>query len=104
MGGFTNSASANGDKAVSMIYLATFAAQHGGLWVSLDQLPANMLANTPADCNWSGGALGPLAISPADSSPEQGPLPGDLLSARTYGAHFAALLETAPAPRRVEMA
>ena len=33
-GGFTNSASLNGDKQVTLIALQTLASQHGGLWVS----------------------------------------------------------------------
>jgi multimeric flavodoxin WrbA len=33
-GGFTNSASPNGDKQVAMITLQTLASQHGGIWVS----------------------------------------------------------------------
>lgn len=91
MGGFTNSASTNGDKGTTMLYLATLAAQHGGLWVSLNQMPANMLASTDQDMNRAGGSLGPLGISPADSSPDQGPSKGDLDSARAYGQRIAAL-------------
>ena len=33
--GFSNSASLNGDKQVSLQYLQTLASQHGGIWVSL---------------------------------------------------------------------
>lgn len=33
-GGFTNSASMNGDKQVTLIGLQTLASQHGGIWVS----------------------------------------------------------------------
>jgi multimeric flavodoxin WrbA len=33
--GFTNSASLNGDKQVTLIQLQTLASQHGGIWVSL---------------------------------------------------------------------
>ncbi|HAJ89409.1 MAG TPA: NADPH-dependent FMN reductase, partial [Rhodospirillaceae bacterium] len=32
-GGFTNSASLNGDKQVSLIWMQTLASQHGGIWV-----------------------------------------------------------------------
>lgn len=95
MGGFTNSASTNGDKAMTMLWLATFAAQHGGLWVSIGQMPANALASTHADTNWAGGSLGALATSPSDSTPEQGPTVGDLASARDYGARIASLLVAA---------
>ncbi len=44
--GFSNSASLNGDKQVSLQYLQTLASQHGGIWVSLGLLPANTLAAT----------------------------------------------------------
>ncbi len=53
-GGFTNSASLNGDKQVTLIYLQTLASQHGGLWVSLGQAPANVLASTRGRCKQSG--------------------------------------------------
>ncbi len=53
-GGFTNSASLNGDKQVTLIYLQTLASQHGGLWVSLGQAPANVLASTRERCKQSG--------------------------------------------------
>ena len=92
MGGFTNSASTNGDKGMTMLYFATLAAQHGGLWVSLAQMPANNLSSTKDDMNWAGGSLGPLATSPADSSPEEGPSKGDLESARVYGQRVLGLL------------
>jgi NAD(P)H dehydrogenase (quinone) len=92
MGGFTNSASTNGDKGTTMLYLATLAAQHGGLWVSLGQMPANAMDSTPEQTNWAGGSLGPLAISPSDSTPEQGPRAGDLDSARQYGKRVLDLI------------
>lgn len=38
-GGFTNSASLNGDKQNTLIFFQTLAAQHGGIWVSLGVLP-----------------------------------------------------------------
>ncbi len=93
MGGFTNAASTNGDKSTTMIYLATLAAQHGGLWVSLNQKPAANMASTKDDQNWAGGSFGPLATSPGDSSPEQGPSLGCLKSAETYGARILRLVE-----------
>lgn len=40
-GGFTNSASLNGDKQGTLAYLHTLASQHGGIWVSLGLLPSN---------------------------------------------------------------
>lgn len=90
-GGFTNSASTNGDKAMTMLYFATLAAQHGGLWVSLGQKAAATKDATKADQNWAGGSIGALATSPSDSSPDEGPTPGDLKSAESYGARLLAL-------------
>ncbi|MBE7729840.1 flavodoxin family protein [Komagataeibacter sp. FXV3] len=45
-GGFTNSASPNGDKQVALITLQTLASQHGGIWVSLGVPPSNTKAAT----------------------------------------------------------
>ena len=50
-GGFTVSASLNGDKGACLIQLQTLAAQHGGLWVSLGLPPANSKAASRADVN-----------------------------------------------------
>ncbi len=93
-GGFTNSASLVGDKGQTMGYLQTLAAQHGMFWVSLDQMPANTLEHGETDMNRLGGSAGPLAVSPADASPEQAPLAGDLQSAHAYGRRVAAIAET----------
>ena len=38
-GGFTNSASLNGDKLNTLQYFVLLAGQHGGLWVSLGIKP-----------------------------------------------------------------
>ena len=54
-GGFTNSASFNGDKQVTLIALQTLASQHGGVWVSLGMLPSNSKAATRSDVNNLGG-------------------------------------------------
>lgn len=87
-GGFTNSASLNGDKQVSLIYLQTLAAQHGGLWVSLGLPPSNTKAATRADVNNLGGSAGVLVQSPADVGADDIPS-GDLETARLYGARVA---------------
>ena len=89
-GCFTNSASLNGDKQVTLIYLQTLAAQHGGLWVSLGQLPANTLAATREDANNLGGSAGPLIQSPSDAGADKIPA-GDLETARQYGARVAGI-------------
>jgi len=39
--GFTNSGSQNGDKQNTLMQFSTLAAQHGMLWVNLNQVPGN---------------------------------------------------------------
>ncbi|OSN07443.1 NADPH-dependent FMN reductase [Lonsdalea iberica] len=87
-GGITNSASLNGDKQVTLIYLQTLAAQHGGIWVSLGLLPANTQASTRSDVNNLGGSVGVLVQSPADAGADAIPT-GDLETAKLYGARIA---------------
>ncbi|GKV95652.1 flavodoxin family protein [Pectobacterium aroidearum] len=87
-GGFTNSASLNGDKQVTLIYLQTLASQHGGIWVSLGLAPSNTLAATRNDVNNLGGSVGLLAQSPSDAGVEAIPS-GDLDTARHYGKRVA---------------
>jgi len=87
-GGFTNSASLNGDKQVTLIALQTLASQHGGIWVSLGMLPSNSKAAQRNDPNNLGGSVGLLAQSPSDASVQE-MLPGDLETGRAYGARVA---------------
>jgi NAD(P)H dehydrogenase (quinone) len=90
-GGFTNSASTNGDKHGTIAYFQTLAMQHSTIWVGLGQMPANKKENGPNDVNWTAGMAGLLAISPSDASPEEAPRKGDLESAKLYGARIATL-------------
>ena len=87
-GGFTNSASLNGDKAATLIYLQTLASQHGGLWVSLGMLPSNSKAAARTDLNNLGGSVGLLVQSPSDAGVDEIPQ-GDLDTARHYGQRVA---------------
>lgn len=87
-GGFTNSASFNGDKQVTLIYLQTLASQHGGLWVSLGLPPANTKASTRQDVNNLGGSVGVLVQSPADAAVDE-IATGDLETATLYGTRVA---------------
>jgi len=89
-GGFTNSASLNGDKQVSLIALQTLASQHGGIWVSLGLPPANSKAAARTDVNNLGGSVGLLVQSPSDASVEEIPS-GDLATAKLYGERIAAV-------------
>lgn len=89
-GGFSVSASLNGDKAVTLITMQTLAAQHGGLWVSLGLLPANNKAATRNDVNNLGGSVGLIVQAPSDAGADAIPQ-GDLETARRYGARVAAI-------------
>jgi multimeric flavodoxin WrbA len=90
-GGFTNSASFNGDKQVSLIALQTLASQHGGIWVSLGLPPANTKAAQRTDLNNLGGSVGLLVQSPSDASVEEIPQ-GDLDTAKAYGKRIASIV------------
>lgn len=87
--GFTNSASANGDKYATIQYLWTLSQQHGQVWVGTGLLPSNTKAHGPQDVNWTGGWGGALAISPSDASPDEAPRAGDLETARLLGKRVA---------------
>jgi NAD(P)H dehydrogenase (quinone) len=89
--GFTNSASINGDKNGTIDYLVHLAMQHSMIWIGTGMLPSNSKASTRNDPNWLGSFTGLMAQSPSDSSPEEGPLPGDLATARLFGARVAEL-------------
>jgi NAD(P)H dehydrogenase (quinone) len=89
-GGFTNSASLNGDKQVSLAYLQTLASQHGGIWVSLGLPPSNSKAATRNDVNNLGGSVGLLVQSPSDASVAEIPQ-GDLDTAKVFGQRVAAI-------------
>lgn len=87
--GFTNSASINGDKFNTLTYFVTLAMQHGMIWIGTGLMPANKKENTRNDVNYLAGFTGALAQSPSDASPEEGPLPGDLETARIFGKRVA---------------
>lgn len=87
--GFTNSASINGDKFNTITYFVTLAMQHGMVWIGTGLMPANKKENTRNDVNYLAGFTGALAQSPSDASPDEGPLPGDLETARIFGKRVA---------------
>ena len=87
-GGFTVSASLNGDKQVTLINLQTLASQHGGIWVSLGMLPSNSKAAARTDINNLGGSVGLLVQSPSDAGVDEIPQ-GDLDTAKRYGQRVA---------------
>lgn len=88
--GFTNSASMNGDKLSTLHYLFTLSQQHGMIWVGTGMLPNNTKAATRDSLNYVGSSAGAMAQSPSDSSPDEMP-PGDLETARQFGARVAAV-------------
>ncbi|QER38890.1 flavodoxin family protein [Acinetobacter suaedae] len=90
--GFTNSASLNGDKQVTLIQLQTLASQHGGIWVSLGLLPANTKAAQREDVNNLGGSVGLLVQSPSDASTDEIPS-GDLETAKHYAQRVKNVVE-----------
>ncbi|MDY7545614.1 flavodoxin family protein [Glaciimonas sp. CA11.2] len=87
-GGFTNSASINGDKLATLQYFTLLAAQHRGIWVGMGMKSSNTKASQRDDINRMGSFLGPMAQTPADASPEE-MSSGDLETARLYGLRVA---------------
>ena len=88
--GFSVSASLNGDKGMTLAYLNTLAAQHGGMWVSLGMMPANTKASTRNDVNNLGGSVGLLVQAPSDAGADAIPQ-GDVDTARKFGERVAAV-------------
>jgi multimeric flavodoxin WrbA len=89
-GGFTNSASINGNKLATLQYFTLLAAQHRGIWAGVGMKSSNTKASQRDDVNRMGSFLGPMAQTPADASPDE-MSPGDLETARLYGVRIAAL-------------
>jgi multimeric flavodoxin WrbA len=88
--GFTNSSSPNGDKQNSLQQIATLAAQHQMLWVSLGLPPGNNSSTGSNDnLNRLGASLGAMAQSNADEGPEKGPIASDLRTAEHLGRRVA---------------
>lgn len=90
--GFTNSASLNGDKQVTLINLQTLASQHGGIWVSLGLLPSSTKAAQRTDINSLGGSVGLLVQSASDANVDEIST-GDLETARAYARRVKMITE-----------
>ncbi|MEW6467089.1 MAG: flavodoxin family protein [Pseudomonadota bacterium] len=86
--GFTNSATMNGDKLSTLHYFFTLAMQHSGLWVGTGMMPSNAKSAQRNDINYVGSSSGAMATTPSDASPAE-MLPGDLETARQFGARVA---------------
>jgi len=91
-GGFTNSASINGDKLATLQYFTLLAAQHRGIWVGMGMKSSNTKASRRDDINRMGSFLGPMAQTPADATPEEMSC-GDLDTARLYGTRVAGIAD-----------
>jgi NAD(P)H dehydrogenase (quinone) len=86
--GFTNSATLNGDKLSSLLYLFTLSQQHGMLWVGTGMHPSNAKQHTRDDLNNLGGYSGLITATPSDASVDE-MVPGDLATARAFGQRIA---------------
>lgn len=89
-GGFTNSATMNGDKHATLQYLFGLAMQHGGVWIGTGMRPSNSKAAQRNDLNYVGSWAGAMAQSPSDAGAHE-MLPGDLETARLFGERVAAM-------------
>ena len=87
--GFTNSASMNGDKLSTLQYFFTLAMQHSMIWVGTGLMPSNAKSAQRNDINYLAAFSGAMAQSPSDASADEGPLPGDLETARLFGRRVA---------------
>ncbi|MEJ2257253.1 MAG: flavodoxin family protein [Woeseiaceae bacterium] len=88
--GFTNSGSQNGDKQNTLVDIASFAAQHGMVWVNLNLLPGNNSSKgSVEDLNRLGSYLGAMAQSNVDEGPDVAPPEADLETAAKLGERVA---------------
>lgn len=88
--GFTNSGSQNGDKQNTLVGIATFAAQHGMVWINLNLLPGNNNSGgSVEDLNRLGSALGAMSQSNIDQGADVVPPESDLETARKLGQRVA---------------
>ncbi len=87
-GGFTNSATMNGDKLSTLHYFFTLAMQHSGIWVGTGLMPSNAKSAQRDDINFVGSSSGAMMQTPSDASAEE-VNSGDLETARLYGERIA---------------
>lgn len=88
--GFTHSAAPSGDKMGTLLQLATFAAQHGMVWVSLG-LPPTYASAGPDESglNRLGSHLGAMAQSVPGAAAQDAPPEGDRKTAEHLGRRVA---------------
>ncbi len=83
-GGFTNSASMNGDKHATIHFFFTLSMQHSGIWVGTGLMPSNSKAAKRDDVNYVGSFSGAMMQTPFDATVDE-VSKGDLETARLYG-------------------
>lgn len=83
--GFTHSAAPSGDKLGTLVQLATFAAQHGMVWVGLG-LPPTYASGEISQINRLGSHLGLMAQTRPGAALD----PGDVRTAELFGERIAA--------------
>ncbi len=91
-GGFTNSATMNGDKHSTIHYFITLAMQHSGIWVGTGLMPSNAKSAKRDDVNYVGSFAGAMMQTPSDASVDE-VNPGDLETARLYGTRIAEIAQ-----------
>jgi multimeric flavodoxin WrbA len=87
-GGFTNSATMNGDKHSTIHYFFTLAMQHCGVWVGTGLMPSNAKSAQRNDVNYVGSFAGAMMQTPSDAGADE-VNSGDLETARLYGERIA---------------
>jgi multimeric flavodoxin WrbA len=103
--GFTVSSSQAGDKFATLSQLATLAAQHGMLWISLGLAPGNNASTASIDdINRIGGSLGVMAQANADQGGDVAPPEADRETARLLGQRVAGLAVRFAQAARLEAA
>jgi NAD(P)H dehydrogenase (quinone) len=101
--GFTNSGSRSGDKLMTLIQIALFAAQHGMHWVNLALPPANNSSTgSEEELNRLGFWLGAAAQSNTDQGPDLAPPEADLATARHLGHRVADVTQQFVRGRTIE--
>ena len=87
-GGFTNSATMNGDKHSTIHYFMTLAMQHSGVWVGTGLMPSNSKSAKRDDVNYVGSFAGAMMTTPSDAGVDEVNV-GDLETAKLYGQRIA---------------
>ncbi|MEM8834567.1 MAG: flavodoxin family protein [Planctomycetota bacterium] len=89
--GFTNSAALDGDKQGVLLNLLTFACQHSMIWIStgvMMETTGGAHGLPPEAVNRLGSFTG-LATQSDNADPANTPSPGDIETAKLFGARFA---------------